>query len=137
VLTGTVVTPPAVNSGWGAQQYAKSALEAAGWTVHDVSRQQLGYDLLAKRGTRTIYVEVKSSLSLCTPSLTSREWFQAQHHHTSYVLAIVENFKESGPNTVYWVLNPANTCTATQSTSVSYGISRSVWQRNVFPVASI
>jgi len=136
-LSGTQVTPPAINSGWGAQQFAIAALEAEQWIVYDVSRQQMGYDLLAKKGRRTLYVEVKSSLSLCTPSLTSREWSQAVHHAGEYVLAILEHFNEHGANTIYWINDPANTCGATASTSVSYSISRSVWQRNSYDLSSL
>ncbi len=59
------------------------ALGEAGWTVHNVSRQQLGYDLYAQRGTQVRYIDVKSSLGYCTPSMTSREWQQAQFHRVT------------------------------------------------------
>jgi hypothetical protein len=124
---GTIVTPPAVNTGFDAEQYVSAALEAAQWTVHNVSRQQLGYDFLVKRRTSTRYIEVKSSLGACTPSLTSREWRQAQVHGASYVLAVIENFSPLGVNTVYWVPDPAGACVATQSQTISYAIARLSW----------
>lgn len=77
-LTGTQAPPPASNTGWDAERFVFSLLQQNVWMVHDVSRQQLGYDLLAKRGKETIYVEVKSSVGFCTPAFTSREWQQAE-----------------------------------------------------------
>jgi hypothetical protein len=53
VLGGTPVPPPGVNTGWEAEQYVATALRNAGWKVYDVSRQRLGYDLLAQ-GERTL-----------------------------------------------------------------------------------
>jgi hypothetical protein len=123
----TVVAPPAVNTGFDAEQFVAAALESAQWAVYNVSRQQLGYDFLAKRGTRTRYVEVKSSLGACTASLIAREWHQALFHRASYVLAVIENFTPLGANSVYWVPDPASSCVATQNRSVSYAIPRASW----------
>ena len=36
VLTGTQVAPPAVNTGWEAEEYVADALRASGWTVNNV-----------------------------------------------------------------------------------------------------
>lgn len=129
--------PPSTNSGWEAEQYVASALQVAGWTVHVVSRQQLGYDIFAQRGTTKRYVEVKSSLGLCTPSLTAREWQQASHHTGCYVLAVVENFNPVGQNTVYWVPDPARRCQAAAQTSVSHVIPRSSWSGAAVSVDNI
>lgn len=127
VLSGTPVAPPATNSGFHAEEFVLEALKNNGWAVYQVSRQQLGYDLLAKKGSSTRYVEVKSSLSACSPSLTAREWSQAVAHKSSYVLAIIENFVPNGANTIYWVPDPANSCIANPSSTINYAISRGSW----------
>jgi len=127
VLSGTPVTPPAVNTGWDAEQCVADALAAANWKTYDVSRQRLGYDILATKGRQTRFIEVKSSLGNCTPSLTSREWQQAKYHGSSYVLAVIENFNSANSNTVYWIPDPNNRCRANPSTTISYSISRSDW----------
>ena len=127
VLGGTVTGPPRSHSGWDAEQYVFGALGGAGWTVHDVRRQKVGYDLLAKKGRRTIYVEVKSSVNLCVPSFTSREWQQAMRHGNDYIMAILENFNPLNTNTIYWVPDPASGLTPTTIASVAYSVSRSSW----------
>ncbi|MGA1999981.1 MAG: DUF3883 domain-containing protein [Terriglobales bacterium] len=137
VLTGTPVAPPAVNTGWECEQYVAAALRNAGWTVYDVSRQHLGYDLLAQQGRETRYVDAKSSLGLCSPSLTSREWQQARAHARHYILAIVENFNPTGEAVVYWVPDPASTCNARAATQVYYSIPRSSWATATVPLNSI
>lgn len=137
MLGGTPTPPPNTNNGWDAEQYVASALTAAGWTAHVVSRQQLGYDIFAQRGTQKRYVEVKSSLGLCSPSLTAREWQQASYHANSYVLAILENFNPTVQNVVYWVRDPANQCSATPQTTISHGIARSSWAAAAIPLSNI
>jgi hypothetical protein len=136
-LTGTPAPPPAANTGWDAERFVFSLLQQNGWMVHDVSRQQLGYDLLAKRGQRTIYVEVKSSVGFCTPAFTSREWQQAEIHGTSYVLGVLENFNPLGMNTVYWIPDPAHSCLQRQSLSVTHSIPRSSWSAATVPVGQL
>ncbi|WP_175738900.1 protein NO VEIN domain-containing protein [Burkholderia ambifaria] len=124
---GTIVSAPQHNSGWDAQKCVAEALTLAGWTVHDVSRMQLGCDLLAKKISRTILVEVKSSLATCAPVLTNREWAQAQAHKNNYVMAVIENFDAASSNTIFWVPNPATNCAANVLSTVTYSIARSVW----------
>ncbi|MCS3398462.1 protein NO VEIN domain-containing protein [Burkholderia thailandensis] len=124
---GTIVSAPQHNSGWDAQKCVAEALTLAGWTVHDVSRMQLGCDLLAKKSSRTILVEVKSSVATCAPVLTNREWAQAQAHKNNYVMAVVENFDAASSNTIFWVPNPATNCAANVLSTVTYSIARSVW----------
>jgi hypothetical protein len=133
VLTGTPATPPGVNSGWDAEQYVASALIRKHWEAHVVSRQLLGYDIFAQSGRKKLYIEVKSSLGICTPSLTTREWEQAKVHKNRYVLAIIENFKAADQNVIYWIQNPSETCYATQSLTISYSISRTSWSSAVLP----
>jgi hypothetical protein len=127
VLSGTPVAPPAVNSGWECERYVIRALQEDGWTVHDVSRQKLGYDILAKKGRQTRYIDVKSSLGMCSPTLTAREWQQATMQGAAYVLAIIENFNPLGVAVVYWVPNPAVRCTARESIQVCFSIARTSW----------
>lgn len=128
ILSATPAPPPATNTGWAAEQYVSVALRRGGWNVYDVSRQQLGYDLLAHKGTQTRYVDAKSSLGLSSPSLTAREWQQAQAHGAKYVLAIIENFDPTGQNWIYWVPDPCGSCITTRHTTVQYAIPRSSWQ---------
>ena len=137
VLGGTPTPPPNTNNGWDAEQYVAAALTSAGWTAHAVARQQLGYDIFAQRGTQRRYVEVKSSLGLCSPALTAREWQQASYHANSYVLAIVENFNPTAQNMIYWVRDPANRCTATPQTTISHAIARGSWAAAAITLANI
>lgn len=132
--SGTVVLPPAINNGWSAEQFVCSALSAEGWQAHLVSRQNLGYDIFAQKGRKKIYVEVKSSLAACSPTLTAREWNQAKYYKDEYVLAVVENYNDREANTVYWVPDPANRCSFTETQSIAYRIPRSVWGRAVVDV---
>lgn len=137
MLGGTPAPPPLVNNGWDAEQYVAAALTSAGWTAHVVSRQQLGYDIFAQRGAHKRYLEVKSSLGQCSPSLTAREWQQASYHGSQYVLTVLENFSPTGINTIHWVPDPANRCVSTRNTEVSYGIPRSSWAPVTVPIGNI
>ncbi|MFZ5556834.1 MAG: protein NO VEIN domain-containing protein [Pseudomonadota bacterium] len=137
VLSGTQVTPPTTNSGWEAEQFVAKAMTASGWTVYDVSRQRLGYDLLAKRGVVTRYVDVKSSVGSCSPTMTLREWQQAKVHGPAYVLAIAENFNPLGVNAIFWVLDPTNSCAASPATTTQYAISRTSWRAAVIDIADL
>ena len=127
VLSGTPVPPPTVNSGWDAEVFVEKALTEAGWKVYNVSRQRLGYDLYAQKGHVTKYIDVKSSVNTCSPTLTVREWQQSKMHGTSYVLAIIENFNPKDVNTIYWVPDPTNRCQIRSCTIVQYSIARSSW----------
>jgi len=137
ILSSTPVPPPAVLSGWPAEEYAREALVTAHWTVYNVSRQQVGYDLLAQKGRRTVYVEVKSSLGYCTPRFTEREWQMAAHHGQDYVLAVVENYNPSGTNGIFWIPNPAATLTANPSLVRQFSVSRTAWQASAVPISRI
>jgi len=136
-LSGTQVTPPTTNSGWEAEQFVAKAMTASGWPVYDVSRQRLGYDLLAKRGVVTRYVDVKSSVGSCSPMMTLREWQQAKVHGPAYVLAIAENFNPLGVNAIFWVLDPTNSCAASPATTTQYAISRTSWRAAVIDIADL
>lgn len=134
---GTVTAPPQENSGWGAEKFVEKALYENGWAVSLVSRQQLGYDILAKKKGRTIHVEVKSSLGSCSPSLTSREWERANYYKERYILAVVENYNEINQNTIYWIPDPSSNCFASSYTTLSYTIPRSSWINFTCPLSEI
>lgn len=137
-ILGVQVPPPVqANTGAGAEVVVGSALENNGWEVHDVSRQKLGYDLYAKKGREIRYVEVKSSLSLCQPVLTSREWQQANSHAAHYVLAVVENYNPEIENIVYWVSDPANRCIASTRVTTEYSIPRRSWSMATISIDDI
>lgn len=125
--SATDTPAPASNTGWSAEQYVRSALVSAGWDVHIVSRQNLGYDIFARKGTKKIYVEVKSSVATCSPSLTAREWHQANYYGREYILAIIENCSDLGVNNIFWVPDPTGSCNGVEVMSIAYRISRSSW----------
>lgn len=137
VLPGTATTPPAVNTGWPAEQFVRKALEEASWQVYDVSRQRLGYDLLARKGRQTRWVDVKSSVGYCSPSLTQREWEQARLHALHYVLAIIENFDPLARNTIFWIPDPLGKCGARETQLLHYYVARGSWIRFAVPLNSI
>lgn len=137
ILTGTPAPPPTVNTGWDAERFVLSLLQQNRWMVYDVSRQQLGYDLLAQRGRRTIFVEVKSSSGFCTPVFTAREWQQAERHGTSYILAVIESFNPLAINTVYWVPDPSHVCLQRQSLTVTHAIPRRSWTTATIPIRKL
>lgn len=129
VLSGTPVPPPAINTGWAAaEESVRDVLSGNGWNTFNVSRQQLGYDLLAQKGRRTVYFEVKSSLGQCNPRLTEREWQQAARLGSDYILAVIENYNPTGVNTIYWVPDPTNSLAPSISWVKQYAISRAAWQ---------
>lgn len=137
LLGGTPTPPPNTNNGWDAEQYVAAALAAAGWTTHAVSSQRLGYDIFAQKGRQKRYVEAKSSVGMCSPSLTAREWQQAHCHGASFVLAIIENFNPTAQNVIHWVSDPAHSCVATPQTTISHGIARSSWAAATVPLSGI
>jgi hypothetical protein len=137
VLTGTLTPPPGINTGWEAEQFVAAALLSDGWDAHVVARQQLGYDIFATKGLKKRYIEVKSSLGLCSPSMTAREWQQSKYHANCFVLAVVENFNPTGQNMIYWVPDPSNCCSSTPQTTISYSISRSTWTLSAVPLNNI
>lgn len=131
-LDGTRADPPQINTGFEPERYVADVFEDAGWDVEDVSHQRVGYDLHVSRhmaGTR--YVEVKSSVGACSPTLTAREWRQAQRHREDYVLAILEDFDPQGDNEIHWIPDPASRCRATESQTITYSVPRTSWSGEV------
>ena len=127
ILLEVEIPEPGSNTGWGAQQYVMEVLRNNGWTVYDVSQQRCGYDLLAEKNKKRKYIEVKSSLGSCSPTLTEREWQKAKEYGSDYWLAIIENFKAESQNPIYWILNPAVNCIARETTVIQYSIARGSW----------
>jgi len=133
----TEISPPISNSGWDAEQMVLQALTTAGWQVTNVSRSQVGYDLHAVKGHRTRFFEVKSSVGLCAPLLTAREWGAAVLHGDSYVLAIIDNFAPGNPCAIHWIVNPAARCRSITRTAIQHSIPRSGWLGATSPLESV
>ena len=118
--------PPAGGHWWDAEQAVRQVLENDGWTVLDVSRFGVGYDMRAFKGGTTRHVEVKSSAGRCTPILTPNEFAEARRLRSDYVLAVVENFDPVQPVSVLWVQDPARLPMGARQTTV-YSLPRSQW----------
>jgi hypothetical protein len=134
--TQAAAAPRIANTGWEAEQCVAAALVASGWTILDVSRQQIGYDLLAQRGRDTRFVEAKSSLGYCTPTMTELEWRTASLHPTRYVLAVLENFNPTGQNEIFWIPDPAS-LGSSAFTTVQHSMARTSWQMAAVPLHQI
>ena len=79
-----------------AEQQVHAALARQGWSLEDVSRQNLGYDLVGTRPEGSpVFVEVKS---IVTPGqsilITSNEEATARLQGSAYVIAIVREIAE-------------------------------------------
>ncbi len=92
----------------GAEQQVLSLLESQGWSVQDVSRQYVGYDIegFTPDGERVL-IEVKSIDRPGQPfTITSNEEATARQEGSAYLLAIV---RQDGANLeVAFVRDPAN-----------------------------
>ena len=76
-----------------AEDYVRQVFMNSGWKAIDVSRQNIGYDIVCSRGEEKIYIEVKlidSPSSAIT--ITSNEEAVARQHGDRYKLAIVRLF---------------------------------------------
>ncbi|MHB0679190.1 protein NO VEIN domain-containing protein [Roseomonas mucosa] len=118
--------PPAGGHWWDAEQAVRQVLVADGWTVIDVSRLGVGYDLRAYKAGTTRHIEVKSSAGRCSPVLTSNELNEARRLRDAYVLAVVENFDPAQPVSVVWVQDPARLPMGARNVTV-YSLPRSAW----------
>jgi hypothetical protein len=97
--------------------------------------QQTAFALPISFGSRLLALQ--SSVGLCTPTLTAREWQVASYQGNSYVLAVLENFSTTGTNMIHWIPDPASRCAATRQTSVSHAISRGSWTAATVSAAQI
>lgn len=131
--TTTSPPPPAVSGWWDAQQAVRKTLEAAGWVVTDTSLSKCGCDFKIVKAGKMKFVEVKSSVSNCTPTLTKTEFDQARFFKNDYVIAIVENFRPSLPATIQWIENPAR-LQMTVRQVVEYTLPRSIWRKHTSPM---
>jgi len=111
---------PAISNWWSAERAVQSELEAMNWQVTDHSTGGLGYDLFAKKQTRTIYVEVKSSVGACSVVLTDNEMRAARLHKSDYVLAVLDNFTPGLPPSIKWIWNPASIPSVPRTTTNHY-----------------
>ncbi|MBY0283899.1 MAG: DUF3883 domain-containing protein [Sphingomonas sp.] len=125
--------PPAISGWWNAQQAVRTTLEAAGWLVVDVSDKRIGYDFKIIKSGQVKMVEVKSSVGICTATLTDLEYQQALAVRKDFVLAIVEHYDPTLPATVQWVEDPAR-LQMTQRLVVQYTLPRSVWRNHTTPM---
>lgn len=119
---------PAGNHWWSAEQAVGTYLRDSGWNVVDRTRQHVGFDLEINRpqGGPHFYIEVKSSVGPCNPTLTRSEFEAARRYGNRYVLAIVENFDPEAYVSILWVANPAS-LPITSRTVEQFAIPRSVW----------
>lgn len=126
--------PPAGNHWWSAEQAVGTYLRDSGWDVVDRTRQHVGFDLEINRrqGGPHFYIEVKSSVGPCNPTLTRSEFEAARRYGNRYVLAIVENFDPGTYVSILWVSDPAS-LPVRPRTVEQFAIPRSVW----LPSASI
>jgi hypothetical protein len=125
--------PPATSGWWNAQQAVRTTLEAANWLVVDVSGLKVGYDFKIIKAGQVKMIEVKSSVGICTATLTDLEYKQAVSGRRDFVLAIVENYDPVLPATVQWVEDPAR-LQMTQRRVVQYTLPRSVWRSHTSPM---
>ena len=128
-----LLTPPAAparNDGADAESFVAKVLRSQGWEVaFYTNRRGYGFDLWARRESRAMVVEVKSSLgALGAVSLTPTENLAAQEHGDSYVLALVEHMDSDSP-CLHMIQNPAATLEMEEHMLASYVISRAEWLR--------
>ncbi|MCW8283563.1 DUF3883 domain-containing protein [Agrobacterium sp. InxBP2] len=125
--TAKTSLPPKGGFWWNAEQAVRDLLVADGWTVMDVSRMGVGCDFKATKDSTLKLIEVKSSAGPCAPVLTKKEYYEACHNRSNYVLAIVENFLPTAALTVQWVHDPAS-LQVTERLTKEYYLPRSVWK---------
>ena len=136
---------PKSNDGWDAERFVKKDLEDRGFTVANVSSGGFGCDLIAfqDRGSRPFWpvdesgvehvsqesyirVEVKSSVGLCRPSLTTEEMGTAEIWGSNYWLAVVDNFDPASDEyniRINYIMDPAS-LGAKERVTYTYAISR-------------
>lgn len=129
----TTPPPPSTSGWWNAQQAVRAALEAANWLVVDVSGLKVGYDFKIVKAGQVKMVEVKSSVGICTATLTDLEYKQAVAGRRDFVLAIVEHYDPTLPATIQWVEDPAR-LQMTQRHVIQYTLPRSVWRNHITPM---
>ena len=100
-------TKPEQNDGWLAEQRVLKWCRNNNWIAHDVSRESIGYDILAINGSAEMFIEVKSSSSSLSLTLTKNEWETANKYRDKYLIAFFENFDPNGGSEPKWIKDPA------------------------------
>ena len=112
-----------LNTGVGAEIAVARNLQEFSWLVSYTGNESgLGYDLLAHRARNTLRVEVKSSVSVCTPILTEEEWRAAQEYGENFVLAVVDFYGSIGQRISY-LQNPASNVVPSARQVTTYRVS--------------
>lgn len=119
---------PASNDGADAESFVAKVLRSQGWDVaFYTNRRGYGFDLWARRGTRAMLIEVKSSLGdLGAVTLTPTEYRAALKHRDCFVLALVEHMGSDRPR-LRMIQNPAAALQIEKRMSASYVIARAEW----------
>ena len=121
---------PLYNDGWKAEERVRELLSERGWNCYDVSKEGLGFDILAKRAndeSRRMYVEVKSSVSkLMGIDLTANEWRAANLMTDSYFIAYFDDFDSNAEQEPSWIRDPSK-IEPTERQVTSYFLPRSKW----------
>lgn len=108
--SGVPDTPEAKDSELISMRHISRLLSAAGWQVADVSGEQVGYDLLARRGYLQRCVEVKGVWDAASSSgirLTGREFTRAGILGDDYWLYVVDHCHDGHGTLAAVVRNPA------------------------------
>lgn len=113
------------NDGYDAEEYVANRLRADGWIVTNVRNRGFGYDLIARRDSVVMRIEVKSSTSgRARPELTDNEMRAARRLESVYYLATVDNWDGSiGDIQLY--RDPANNLDSTESVRIYFVLDRS------------
>jgi Holliday junction resolvase-like predicted endonuclease len=118
---------PVQNDGWLAEQRVIEYLEKEGWKCFDVSREAVGFDILARASDGDIFVEVKSSTSLLKSiSLTENEWRAALLTRDKYWIAYFDHFDSEVHEPTGWIKDPAR-ITPTERKTTEFSLPRNKW----------
>ena len=119
-----VLDPGTLNTGIGAEVAVAKDLQRYGWSVSYTGNVRgIGHDLLAIQNGNTLRVEVKSSVSRCTPTLTEEEWRAAERNGDEYVLAVVDFYGSLGQEITY-VRNPVANVNPAARQVMTYRVAR-------------
>lgn len=92
------------NTGVEGENIIKNLLQDLSFEIRDFTGSNKGFDILALKNENKFFVEVKSSVNQCSPTLTEKEYKMADEYGEIYILAIVENVFDMPK--VYFIINP-------------------------------
>ncbi|MCS7061890.1 MAG: helicase-related protein [Anaerolineae bacterium] len=120
-------TPPAANAPAverAGMEYVLRYERAQGRDPHDVSTENLGYDVrsLTPADTSVRYIEVKARAGVGAVVLTQNEWFAAQRLGDDYFLYVLFNALDDNP-ILYVIRNPADRLQPKEQREVRYLVS--------------